>query len=101
MGAIAAAALLHKEREIVASFRAAGATSAANGKTSSALGIQEGVAFERLRRRAVLRDATNGGLYLDEPSWEALRVLRRRLALILLGLALAVGVAALLLIGHS
>jgi hypothetical protein len=101
MGAIAAAALLHKQREIVAAFRAAGATSAANGKTAGGLGIHDGVAFERLRRRAVLRDAANGAFYLDEPSWEALCALRRRLSLILVGIALAAGLAAFLLVGRS
>jgi len=97
MGAVAAAAVMHKQREIVTAFRAAGATSAANGKTSSALGIREGHAFRRLRQRSVLRAAANGGLYLDVPAWEALRVLRRRLALILTGLAVAIGLAALFL----
>jgi hypothetical protein len=97
MGAIAAAAILHKEKEIIATFRGAGATSPARGKTAAALGVHEGVAFRKLCRRRVLRDAENGGHYLDEPSWEALRALRQRLALTLLGVAVALAVIALVL----
>jgi hypothetical protein len=91
MGAIAAAALLRKERHIVAAFAAAGATSPANGRTAQALGIHEGLALRKLQRRAVLREAGNGGLYLDEPAWDALQALRRRLALVLIGIVVVGG----------
>ena len=96
MGTVAAAAILHKEREIVTALRAAGATSTQTGKTPGALGVHDGVALRRLRKRAVLRDATVGGLYLDEPAWEALRLLRRRLAFALLGLVIAAGLVTFL-----
>jgi hypothetical protein len=43
--------------------------------------IHPHVAFHRLARRAVLRDAGGGRYYLDEPSWRALRGTRRRVAL--------------------
>jgi hypothetical protein len=96
MGAVAAAAVIHKEKEIVAILRAARALTPAAAKTPATLGLHEGVAFRRLRARAVLRDAGDGRLYLDEPSWEALRAIRHRLALVLLGLALALGLVAYL-----
>jgi hypothetical protein len=44
-----------------------------------------------LRARAVLREAQDGGLYLDEPSWEALSTLRRRLAVVLLAIVVIFG----------
>jgi hypothetical protein len=96
MGAVAAAAIIHKEKEIVASFRAAKAVSPSAAKTPATLGVHEGIALNRLRARAVLREAGDGRLYLDEPSWEALRLLRRRLALVMLMLVVALGVVAYL-----
>jgi hypothetical protein len=101
MGATAAAVIIHKEKEIVAAFRGAGATSPNHATTSAALGLHEGLAFAKLRRRAVLREAGAGRLYLDEPSWEALRATRRRMALTLLAIALLVCLGALLSLVHQ
>jgi hypothetical protein len=84
---------LIKEKHIVAAFRGAGATSPPTAMTPAALGVHERLAFTKLRRRAVLREATTGLYYLDEPSWEALRSTRRRMALVLGLLVLVAAVA--------
>jgi hypothetical protein len=94
MGA-AAAVMIRKEKELVAHFRQAGATSPATAKSLSALRIDgEPFALRRLRRHAVIREGATGAWYVDEPSWEALRSSRRRMALLLLFLAAMIGVAA-------
>ena len=97
MGASAAAAvMLLKEKHIVSAFRQAGATSPAAANTPAAIGVDERIAFQKLRRRAVLREAGPGRFYLDELNWEALRRMRRRMAL-LIGLpVLAVALVQLL-----
>ncbi|MEP6589943.1 MAG: hypothetical protein ABJC19_02065 [Gemmatimonadota bacterium] len=93
MGA-AAAVIMMKEKELVAHLREAGATSSATAKRLDTMRVDfGGVAFRRLQRRAVVREASPGLWYLDEPSWEALRGIRRRMLLILLVVLLA-GVAA-------
>jgi hypothetical protein len=84
---------LIKEKHIVAAFRGAGATSPPAAMTPASLGVQEHLAFAKLRRRAVLREAGAGRYYLDEPSWAALRSTRRRTALVLGLLVLAAAVA--------
>jgi hypothetical protein len=99
MGSSAAAAIIIKEKHIAAAFRRAGATTASAAVSPDALGVHQRAAFKRLERRAVLRQAALGQFYLDEPTWEALRRTRRRLALVLalLGLLLA----ALAIVQHS
>ena len=94
MGAVAAAAIIRNEKEIVALFRAAGATVPDRATTTAAPGVHEGLAYRKLRRRAVLREVGSGRFYLDEPSWAALRVLRRRLAGTILALVLLGGIIA-------
>ena len=84
MGASAAAVIVAKEKHIVAAFRAAGAVSAERAVPPESLGVDTRLAFRRLCQRAVLREGSPGTWYLDEPSWEALRALRRRLALVML-----------------
>ena len=73
--------IVHRQKAIVAAFRSAGATSRDRATTAGLLGVHEGMAFKILRRHAVLRDAGESRLYLDEPSWEALRMRRRRVGL--------------------
>jgi hypothetical protein len=73
--------IIARERHIVDAFRRGGATSATSAVTPSAVGVSERVAFQRLRRRAVLQEASPGTFYLDESSWQALRATRRRMAL--------------------
>jgi len=91
MDAIVAAAMARRERDIIEAFRRAGAISQEKAVTPAALCIDEGMVFSRLRRRAVIRDGAPGLLYLDEPSWTALRGIRRRLALIAIGIMVLLG----------
>jgi hypothetical protein len=91
--ATAAVIIIHKEKEIVAACRRAGATNAASARTLAALGVHQGVAVDRLKRRAVLREAAPGSYYLDEPSWEALRGIRRRIGLAMLFVILVAFIA--------
>jgi hypothetical protein len=53
--------------------------------------VPEGLAFRRLREHAVLREAEGGRLYLDEPSWQALRAIRRRMAMVMMTLVVVLG----------
>lgn len=97
MGASAAAvALLVKERHIVAAFRQAGAVSPTAATTPAAIGVGERFAFLKLRRRGVLQEVGAGRFYLDELRWEGLRHARRRLALLVGLLALALALVPLL-----
>jgi len=96
MGASAAGAvILLKEKQIVAAFRQAGATSAPAAVTPAALGVHERLAFRRLRQRAVLREAGPGVYYLDELSWAALRRVRRRVLIVVALAAIAAALALL------
>jgi hypothetical protein len=83
MGA-AAAVILRKEHDVVASFRGAGATTPANARSPEELGLDRHLVFHRLVTRAVLREADEGRFYLDEPSWHALRGFRRRMVMVML-----------------
>jgi hypothetical protein len=94
MGA-AAAIILRKEKDIVSAYRGAGATSPDRARSPEQLDIGRRLAFERLVQRAVLRDTGDGRYYLDEPSWEALRGIRRRMMLVI---ALVVAGALLVLV---
>jgi hypothetical protein len=83
MGA-AVAIIIRKEREIVNTYRAAGATSPSAARDPGELSVPRRVPFRRLVTRAVLRDAGNGRYYLDEASWNALRSIRHRMAIVML-----------------
>jgi len=96
MAAAAAAVIVRKEREIVNIFRGAGALSAERARDPEELGVKQHLAFARLVRRAVLREAGDGRFYLDEMSWNALRNTRRRVAIIMIVVAAAVVVVALM-----
>jgi hypothetical protein len=94
MGAAAAAAvIIRKEKDLVAHFQSAGAIAAGAAKSPDELGVHERLAWERLVHRAVIREAAPGRYYLDEPSWVALRHTRRRMALILGILMIALAAA--------
>jgi hypothetical protein len=90
MTAPVAAIILHKEKIAVEAFRRAGAVSPDRAISLAEVGASEGIAFRKLRARAVLRETTPGRYYLDEPAWAAMRRLRHRMAIaaiaILLGL---------------
>ena len=79
-------AVVHKQKQMVELFRAAGATSTNRVTTAATLGVHEGLAFKLLLRHAVLREVGEQRVYLDESSWESHRKKRRRLALIIPGL---------------
>jgi hypothetical protein len=76
-----AAVVIAKEKRIVDAFRRGGAISVTSAVTPSVIGVSERAAFGRLRKRAVLQEASPGAFYLDEASWQALRATRRRMAL--------------------
>ena len=82
MGAGAVAVIVAKERHIVDAFQRAGAIDPRSAVVPAAIGVSERIAFRKLRQHAVLREANPGTFYLDEPSWQALRALRRRMALV-------------------
>jgi hypothetical protein len=93
----AAAIIIRKEKDLVAHLRRSGAVSAATAKPPGALGVDvDSRSFHRLRERAVIREATPGTWYLDEPTWNALWGIRRRVTLIALILIIAVGIVGLL-----
>jgi hypothetical protein len=86
MGAPAVAAvILRKERELVDLFRDAGATSPATSKSLNDVGVIQAWPLSRLRRRAIIREAAPGKFYVDEEVWQAMRGLRQRIVLTLLG----------------
>jgi hypothetical protein len=98
MGAAAVAVIMRKERDLVETFRRAGALSIEHARSLTQLAVDDrGVAWRRLTRRAVIREAAPGSFYLDLPSWEALRYVRKRMLLAVFGLMLLALVAVLLL----
>ena len=85
MGAAAAAAVMRlKEREVRDAFRDARALNPASAMSLDAIGIGETNAVKRLKRRAVIREAGPGLFYFDEDVWQAVRAMRRRMAILLL-----------------
>ena len=92
MGA-AAAAILIKERHVADAFLRARATSPDRAVLPEDIGVDlAGVGGRRLVRHAVLRATSPGLYYFDEPTWNAIRSMRRRLVFVLL---VVVGLAAL------
>ena len=94
MGASVAAVIVARERRIVEAFRRAGATLPQKALTLDAAGVAEDGAVRWLRKHAVLREASPGTFYVDEPSWRSLRAFRRRLAIVMA--AILIGAGALL-----
>src|SRR5438309_10742764 len=96
MGTAAVAAIiLRKERRAVEAFARGGATSPAAAQSLEALGIPDGLAVQRLRDHAVLREGAPGLYFVDLEVWHAVRRARRRillvLAIVVLAAALALG----------
>ena len=86
MGAtVAIAAMRLREREVRDAFHAAGAVNPAAAMSLESIGIDETLAVRRLKKRAVIREAAPGLFYFDEDVWEAVRSMRRRMALLLVG----------------
>ncbi|HEX2722633.1 MAG TPA: hypothetical protein VHM24_06915 [Gemmatimonadaceae bacterium] len=84
-GAAAIAVMRRKERDVRAEFLAAGATQPIDARSLAELRIEENMAFRRLQRRSVVREASPGLFYWDEDVWQALRSMRLRMALLLIG----------------
>jgi len=93
-----AAAIVVKEKRIVAAFQRAGATSPSAAVAPGAIGVAQRVAFRKLCQHAALREVGSGKFYLDEPSWRASCALRRRVALISL-FGILIGLIAGIVIG--
>jgi hypothetical protein len=92
MGAAAAAIIIKREKDLVEHFRRARATNPQAAQSSDALGVDEdNFIWRRLVSSAVIRPGTTGMYYLDEPSWEAMGRRRRRLAIVALVGAAALG----------
>ena len=92
MGAPAiAAVIVRKEREVVDLFRDVGATSPGASRSFDEIGVEQAWPLSRLRRRAVIREAAPGKYYLDEEVWTAVRGMRRRMVLVILGTVALVG----------
>lgn len=92
MGAPAIAAVINrKEKEVVELFREVGATSPAAAKSLTDIGVEQAWPLSRLRRRAIVREAAPGKYYLDEEVWTAMRGMRQRMVLVVVGIAALVG----------
>lgn len=81
--AVAAAAVIRKEKELVAIFRERRALSPASAMTLADLGVHPRLAWTILERHSVIREAQPGLYYLDEAAWAAsIRARRRRAAVL-------------------
>jgi hypothetical protein len=96
LGAAAVTIIIRRERDLVDHFRRAGATGPKTAQSPSSLGVDNRLAWHRLAERAVIREAATGTWYLDEPSWEALRRMRRRMGIAMLVVILMVAAASLI-----
>jgi hypothetical protein len=96
VGATAAVAVMRrKEREVRSDFHAVGATTPVNAMSLSAIGLDETRAVKRLKKHAVIREASPGLFYFDDDVWEALCGMRRRMAILLVGTIVLVGLMVL------
>jgi hypothetical protein len=99
MGASAAAGIIIKrEKNLVAHFRSHGAVDSAHAMTPSELGVEQRLAWNILRRRAIIRDGAPGTYFLDELSWEALRSRRKRMAIIIVTVVLLMALIPLIVV---
>ncbi len=99
MGAVVAAVIARRERDIVDAFHSARATDPTTARDPGDVGVHQEVAFRLLVRRAVLRDAGGGRYFLDEPSLQAHRSARRRMLAVVLVAAIIILVSILLMGG--
>src|SRR5512140_55089 len=89
----AVAVLLIKERHIVEAFERAGATTPELAREPSELGVDvDGVAWRRLRERAIIRDAAAGRFYVDSGTWQAIRRMRQRMLFTVAALVIALAI---------
>lgn len=80
-----------KERDLRANFFAAGATQPLDARSLAELGLEENMTWRRMYRRSVIREGSPGLFYWDEDSWQALRSMRLRMALMMIGAMLLIG----------
>lgn len=96
MGATAAIAVMRrKERDVRDAFVSAGATTPATAMSVESIGIEDTLALRRLKKRAVIREAAPGLFYFDEDVWEAVRSMRRRMAFLMMGTLILIGIVLL------
>lgn len=79
-----------KEKEVREDFLRAGAMMPIDAKSLADIGLQESNAVKRLIRRAVVREASPGLFYFDEEVFQAVRAVRRRMAVVMLAAMLLV-----------
>jgi hypothetical protein len=89
MAAPVAAVIIAKEKDLIAHFRRAGALSPTNARSVTELGVDTRLAWSILERHAIIREAGQGLYYLDEFAWLAYEKRRRRIAMIMLVIVLA------------
>ena len=92
-----AAVIIRREKDLVAHFQRAGAIDRVSAMTPSALGVEQQFAWDRLVSRGVICGGAPGTYFLDEGAWTALRSMRRRMALVLLLLAIAAALIPILM----
>jgi hypothetical protein len=93
LGAAAAIAVMRrKERDVRDVFVSRGVTSPAAATSLDDLGLDEhGFALKRLKRHAVVRESAPGLFSFEEGVWEAMGSVRRRIAFLLLGVLILMG----------
>jgi hypothetical protein len=57
----------------------------------SSIGLDETMAVRRLKRHAIIREAAPGLFYFDEDVWDAWSGMRQRMAILLVGTMVLVG----------
>lgn len=87
---MSAAVILRRQRRIVRAFETADAVSPSSAVDPQTLGVRRGLVFDALRRSGVLVAVDGSRYYLDPPAFDRLRSRQRRIALIMVVLALIV-----------
>lgn len=92
LGASAAIAVMRKkERDLREVFFAAGAIQPIDARSPAELSVEENMTWRRLCKRSVIRETAPGLFYWDDDVWQALRSMRLRMGLMMLGTILLIG----------
>jgi hypothetical protein len=92
LGASAAIAVMRKkERDLREIFFTAGAIQPIDARSPADLGVEENMTWKRLCKRSVIRETAPDLFYWDEDVWQALRSMRLRMGLMMLGTILLIG----------
>lgn len=94
-GAAVVLVVARKERDLIDHFRRVRALSPETAATSASIGVEERHAWHRLARRGIIHQAPNSGWYLDEDALVSLGQTRRKRALAIIAVVLALFVASL------